>query len=59
MIEYWCGECEVCGNDLYCDEHGNNVTCFICKEFEEDDEGRYDCGCCKCCGCDCDEEVAE
>ena len=34
MIEYWCGECEVCGNDLYCDEYGSNVTCFICKESE-------------------------
>lgn len=30
MNDYWCGECPMCGNDMYSDEDGSNATCYVC-----------------------------
>lgn len=30
MSDYWCGECPICGNDMYCEEDGSNATCYVC-----------------------------
>lgn len=30
MSDCWCGECPICGNDMYCEEDGSNATCYVC-----------------------------
>lgn len=34
-MDYWCGECPICGNDMYCEEDGSNATCYVCQSEQE------------------------
>lgn len=37
MNDYWCGECPMCGYDMYSDEDGSNATCYVCLGNLEDE----------------------
>lgn len=37
-MDCWCGECPVCGNDMYCDEDMKYPVCYVCLEQEVEEE---------------------